>query len=310
MRMTKKLICGLVAALLLLPAVGAAKTRVAVGLGDQHASTFSAPAFRALNVRKARYFVRWDAAKVPSALAAADAYVQAARAAHVRVLLHFSTNTFAHRKARLPSVRSYRRYVGRLVRRYRAMGVRDFGVWNEENHVSQPTYRSAGRAAQFYRALRGMCRGCTIVALDVLDQRGVQGYIGRWFRALPRSYRSRNVIIGIHNYSDTNRRRSTGTSRIIRTTRAYNRHAQFWLTETGGVVKFGRAWPCSERRAASRIAYMFRLARKFRRSVKRLYAFSWTGNNCQGFDAGLVRQDGSLRPGYRTFKSRARSFTR
>lgn len=308
--MTKKLICGLVAALLLLPAVGAAKTRVAVGLGDQHASTFSAPAFRALNVRKARYFVRWDAAKVPSALAAADAYVQAARAAHVRVLLHFSTNTFAHRKARLPSVRSYRRYVGRLVRRYRAMGVRDFGVWNEENHVSQPTYRSAGRAAQFYRALRGMCRGCTIVALDVLDQRGVQGYIGRWFRALPRSYRSRNVIIGIHNYSDTNRLRSTGTSRIIRTTRAYNRHAQFWLTETGGVVKFGRAWPCSERRAASRIAYMFRLARKFRRSVKRLYAFSWTGNNCQGFDAGLVRQDGSLRPGYRTFKSRARSFTR
>lgn len=309
--MTKKLICGLVAALLLLlPAVGAAKTRVAVGLGDQHASTFSAPAFRALNVRKARYFIRWDAAKVPSALAAADAYVQAARAAHVRVLLHFSTNTFAHRKARLPSVRSYRRYVGRLVRRYRAMGVRDFGVWNEENHVSQPTYRSAGRAAQFYRALRGMCRGCTIVALDVLDQRGVQGYIGRWFRALPRSYRSRNVIIGIHNYSDTNRLRSTGTSRIIRTARAYNRHAQFWLTETGGVVKFGRAWPCSERRAASRIAYMFRLARKFRRSVKRLYAFSWTGNNCQGFDAGLVRQDGSLRPGYRTFKSRARSFTR
>jgi len=75
-------------------------------------------------------------------------------------------------------------------------------------------------------------------------------------------------------------------------------------------VNFGRAWPCNEKRAASRIAYMFKLARKFRHSVTRLYAFSWTGNNCQGFDAGLVRADGSTRPGYRTFKSKARSFTR
>ena len=47
MRMTTKMICGLVAALMLVPATASAKTHVAVGLGDQHASTFSAPAFRA-----------------------------------------------------------------------------------------------------------------------------------------------------------------------------------------------------------------------------------------------------------------------
>ena len=305
-----KMVCGLVAALMLVPAAASARTHVAVGMGDQHASTFSARAFRALHIKKARYFIRWDAARVPSALAEADAYVRAARAAHVRVLLHFSTNTFVHKRAKLPSVAAYRKWVGKLVRHYRALGVREFGVWNEENHVSQPTYRSARRAAAYYRAMRSMCRKCTIVALDVLDQRGVQGYIGRWFRALPRSYRSSHLIIGIHNYSDTNRRRSRGTAAIIRTGRAHDRRAQFWLTETGGVVNFGRAFPCNERRAASRIAYMFRLARQFRSKVKRLYAFSWTGNNCHGFDAGLVRANGSLRPGYRTFKSRARSFTR
>jgi hypothetical protein len=55
---------------------------------------------------------------------------------------------------------------------------------------------------------------------------------------------------------------------------------------------------------------MFKLAKKFRHTVKRLYAFSWTGNNCQGFDAGLARADGSTRPGYRTFKAKARRFTR
>jgi hypothetical protein len=310
MRLTTKMICGLVAALLLVPATASAKTHVAVGLGDQHASTFSAPAFRALHVRKARYFIRWDAAKVPSALSAADAYVREARAAGVRVLLHISTNNFAHGRAKLPSTKSYRKWVGRLVRHYKAMGVREFGVWNEENHVSQPTYKSARRAAGFYRVMRSLCRGCTIVALDVLDQRGVQGYIARWFRALPSSYRQRRIYVGIHNYSDTNRRRSRGTAAIIRATRRYNRHAKFWLTETGGVVNFGRAWPCNEKRAASRISYMFKLARKFRHNITRLYAFSWTGSNCQGFDAGLVRADGSTRPGYRTFKSKARSFTR
>jgi hypothetical protein len=304
------MICGLLAALLLVPAGASAKTRVAVGLGDQHASTFAAPAFRALHVKKARYFIRWDAAKVPYALAGADEYVRAANAAGVRVLLHISTNNFAHGRAKLPSVKSYRKYVGKLVRHFRALGVREFGVWNEENHSSQPTYKNPRRAAAYYRTMRSMCRGCTIVALDVLDQRGVATYIARWFRALPRSYRSRSMTVGIHNYSDTNRRRSRGTSAIIRATRSHNRHAKFWLTETGGVVKFGGAWPCNEKRAASRIAYMFKLARKFRHTVKRLYAFSWTGNNCQGFDAGLVRADGSTRPGYRTFKSKARSFIR
>jgi hypothetical protein len=308
--MTTKMICGLVAALLLVPATASAKTHVAVGLGDQHASTFSAPAFRALHVKKARYFIRWDAAKVPSALSAADAYVREARAAGVKVLLHISTNNFAHGRAKLPSTSSYRKWVGRLVRHYKSMGVREFGVWNEENHVSQPTYKNPRRAAAFYRVMRSLCRGCTIVALDVLDQRGVQGYISRWFRALPSSYRHRRVYVGIHNYSDTNRLRSRGTSAIISATRRYNRHAKFWLTETGGVVKFGRAWPCNEKRAASRIAYMFKLAKKFRHNITRLYAFSWTGNNCQGFDAGLVRADGSTRPGYQTFKSKARSFTR
>jgi hypothetical protein len=304
------MICGLVAALLLVPATASAKTHVAVGLGDQHASTFSAPAFRALHVKKARYFIRWDAARVPSALSAADAYVREARAAGVKVLLHISTNNFAHGRAKLPSTSSYRKWVGRLVRHYKAMGVREFGVWNEENHVSQPTYKNPRRAAAFYRVMRSLCRGCTIVALDVLDQRGVQGYISRWFRALPSSYRHRRVYVGIHNYSDTNRLRSRGTAAIISATRRYNRRAKFWLTETGGVVKFGRAWPCNEQRAASRIAYMFKLAKRFRHNVTRLYAFSWTGNNCQGFDAGLVRADGSTRPGYRTFKSKARSFTR
>jgi hypothetical protein len=300
----------LLALALALPAAAGAKTHVQVGLGDQQPLMFADKNFRALKIKKVRYFIRWDAIRKKSALAAADAYVDAARGARQRVLLHVSTNDLRKKRAKLPSVRAYKRDVGRLVRHFRARGVREFGVWNEANHYSQPTYRNAKRAAQYYRAMRGFCRGCTIVALDVLDQRGVAGYVNRWYRALPRGYRSRRLIVGIHNYSDTNRHRSRGTQSIITTVRRNNRRARFWLTETGGVVNFGRAFKCSTRRAARSISYMFKLAKRFDRYVERLYAYNWTGADCRGFDAGLVSHTGKIRPGYRTFKSRARSFTR
>jgi hypothetical protein len=190
------------------------------------------------------------------------------------------------------------------------MGVRDWGVWNEENHRSQPTASSPRRAAQYFREMRAVCHGCHIVALDVLDQAGVARYIAAFFRSLSPSLRGRATVVGIHNYSDTNRRRSSGTRTIIAAVRRYDRHATFWLTETGGVVNFGRAWPCSERRAASSVGYMFRLARQFRRSVTRLYAYNWYGSNCRGFDAGLVRASGSPRPAYYTFRRSLAGFTR
>lgn len=303
-------LCALAAALAV-PGAAAARTNVAVGLGDQSAAMFSAPAYQALHLKKTRYYIRWDAAKDPGTLAAADAYVAAAKARHVKVLMHISTNNFDLKKAKLPSVKSYRKYVGKLVRRYKKQGVREWGVWNEANHASQPTYRSPTRAASFFRTMRSLCKGCTIVALDVLDQKGVERYISRFFRALPSSQRRYVRVVGIHNYSDTNRKRSSGTRSIIRTVKKYRRSADFWLTETGGVVEFGGSFPCNEKRAASRISYMFTLAKRYRRDITRLYSYNWQGTDCESrFDAGLVRKDGSTRPGYATFRSRLRSFKR
>ena len=297
---------------LLVPGAAAhARTQVAVGLGDQSAAMFTNTDFLRLKVKKARYFVRWDAMRHADARAQVDAWVATARAAHVRPLIHVSTNNLAPKKAKLPASSTYRRDVGSLVRHLKRLGVRDFGTWNEANHKSQPTYRSASRAASYYRLMRSACGSkCTVVALDVLDQRGVEGYIGRFFSALPRGYRSRKLVIGIHNYSDTNRLRSSGTSAIIRTVRHYDSHARFWLTETGGVVNFGRSFPCSTRRAASRTRYMFSLAKKYDRYVERLYSYNFFGANCRGFDAGLVAANGTRRPAYSVFRDRLKSFTR
>jgi hypothetical protein len=291
-------------------AEAARRTKVAVGIGDQSPFLFSHPRFRALKLRKARYFVRWDAMRVPMQRALLDSWLTEAGRARVRPFVHVSTNDLRPKRAPLLSTARYRREVGRLVRHLRARGVRDVGVWNEANHKTQPTWRSPQRAAAYYRQMRRMCRGCTIVGLDVLDQAGVERYIRRFFRALPPSLRHRRIVVGIHNYSDTNRRRARGTRAIIRTVRRYDRRAKFWLTETGGVVNFGRAFPCNPRRAASRTAYMFTLARRYDRYLERLYAYNFFGARCNGFDAGLVEADGRLRPAYLTFKRKVASFAR
>ena len=325
----KTLTAALVAlvALLATPTIASARVNVAVGIGDQASTIFDQKNFKALKVKKVRYFIRWNAIDDPGQLALADAYVNRAKASNARVLMHISSNVLVRAKdarrlgiraAKLPSVKQYRRKVGALIKRYGGKQL-DWGVWNEMNHDTQPTYKSPKRAAQFFLAMRKMCKGCKIVAADILDQSGATRYLGRFFKAL-KSKRRLVKVVGIHNYSDTNRRRSRGTRGIIRTVNRYNRRAEVWLTETGGVVKFGKSFPCNpkkprkaERRQARAVKYMFRLTRMFRRDIKRLYIYNYTGAGCGKsvrFDAGLTRPNGKPRPAYRVVKKAMRGFKR
>jgi len=308
----------LVAGLLLAPGSQAAtspKYKVAVGIGDQSPLIFASPQFKALKVTKVRYFIPWDAAVKPQELARADAYVAAARKAKVRVLMHISTNDLRNKKGKLPSVKSYKREVGKLVKRFKVKGVKDWGVWNEANHKSQETWNNPRRAAQYFVAMRSMCSSCTFVALDILDQPGATRYIDRWFAALGRSRRSKATVVGIHNYSDVNRYRSRGTSAIIKKVKTYNRRADFWLTETGGVASFGKSFPCNTTRQAKAVSYMFTLTKRYRRDITRLYSYNFFGTTQQqckagSFDAGLVTAAGLPRKAYATFLSQARQFAR
>ena len=293
-----------VLALTLVPASAEARTDIRVGIGDQQVAMFDQPAFQRAKIKRVRYFIPWNAMDVPAQRLAARAYVQRARKAGISVFLHVSSDDLRIKKARLPSVSEYRSKVGRLVRYFRGLGVREFGTWNEANHASQPTYRSPRRAAEFfremYRAVKGRCRSCVVVALDVLDQTGVERYKRTWYRSLSSTYRSRATVVGLHNYGDVNRQRTTFTRSIISQSRKYNRRTKFWFTETGGIVNFGANFPCSQTRAANRLKNMFSLARRYRTSgVQRIYVYNWTGAGCEArFDAGLTNPDGSVRPGY------------
>jgi Glycosyl hydrolase catalytic core len=302
-------------------ATSAAKINVAVGIGDQSPKMFADPSWKALNIKKTRYFIEWNAIDQPAEIADADKFVSEAKAAGVKVFMHISTDDINSIPVRpLPSTSNYKKKVKALVTRYKSAGVTEWGVWNEANHKSQPTSKNPKRAADFYKAFKAMCKNCKIVALDVLDQAGVERYIARWLKAAGSAGRSAKIF-GIHNYSQVNRRitakkasnRYPGTARIIKAVRKQNKKAKFWYTETGGLASFGGDFECDRKRQANRTKFMFDMIKAYDRDVERLYAYNWFGTDnggCDGFDAGLVEADGDLRPAYASFKKGLKSATR
>ncbi|MEH3054432.1 MAG: hypothetical protein PGN13_10580 [Patulibacter minatonensis] len=291
-----------------------AKSSIRVGIGDQGAAMFDAPAYQALNMKMTRYFFPWNGLDNAYERAKAIDYVTRARAAGVSVLLHVSTDNFTLKKAKLPSVAAYTKQVKAIVKVFRPLGVKEWGVWNEANHASQPTYKDPKRAASFFKVMyTAVGSKDKIVALDVLDQGGVETYEKRFFAALTPTYRKRVKVVGLHNYGDVNRNRSTYTSSMIKTARKYNRSAKFWFTETGGLVEFGSSFKCSTSRAASRTKNVFSLAKKYKSSgVERVYFYNWSGSGCgkTRFDAGLTGPDGSTRAAYTTLKKLLPSYSR
>jgi putative glycosyl hydrolase len=285
---------GLLAALTALVAIGvaapaaAAKRSYLVGFSEQQPSMFTNPLFQALGVRKARYIASWNVINSSTELRELETWLFAARLTGVTPLIAFnhSRKCFG-RSCKLPGVSQYREAFRRFHKRF--PWVREYSVWNEVNHFSQPTYRRPQTAARYYNSVRSVCPGCKVVAADVLDQGDAAWYLRHFLKFAKGHPR----IWGLHNYSDTNRFRSRGTQRILKLVKG-----EIWLTETGGVVHFGRAFPFSPRRAAKATSYMFRLARSNPR-IKRLYIYQWTGAKRNArFDAGLIDPHGKPRPAY------------
>ncbi len=160
----------------------AAQARFVLGIADQSTAMLSDERFTALGVEDTRIVVPYDVALDPVQLARYAPFLDTAHAREIRVLVAFNGPAAS---TRLPSVRAYTR----AMRAFRARfpWVRDLGTWNEANHASQPTARHPRRAAQYFNALRALCRSCRIVAADVLDQAG----FATWIRTFRRTARGR-----------------------------------------------------------------------------------------------------------------------
>jgi hypothetical protein len=161
--------------------------------------------------------------------------------------------------------------------------------WNEINHFTQPTFKKPKAAARFTNIARKACKGCTVVAADLLDQadntrakkpkyKSATRYVKRFRKA----YKGPRKICGIHNYSDINRFRSTGTRALVKALGC----KQYWLTEAGGIYKFS-GFKASQKRQLKATKFMFKLARQIKK-VRRLYVYTYFGGVTARFDSGLV----------------------
>ena len=288
--------------------------------GEQKPQMFASPAWQSLQLRASALPRSVGLGTGPGRRPRSLAFMAAARAHRQDVLVTFT----AHRgcyvappllaQPRLP--RAGRR--GPTARRSAGSTtgspwVRTYSAWNEVNHISQPTFRqpaarrpllprccaarAAGAASASWPPTCSTPRTCARYVRSFLRQRpGAPAAVGT--AQLPGR---QPPHVGGHA------RRCSASSR-----------AAVWLTETGGVVKFGnsRQFRYSESRAARRTRWMFRLAGRYdtrRRGLRssdhaalRLPAGSAQPPGAH-FDAGLVSPDGTPRRAYSVVAEHARS---
>jgi hypothetical protein len=301
--------------LALLLAAPEAEARYRLGVGEQKPEMFDSPAWQSLRLEQVRYLVPWDWHRTGQQAEVA-AFMTAARSRRHDVLVTFTARRGCYdgrrysraAACRAPSARAYRRAVRAFDDAY--SWVRTYSAWNEVNHVSQPTFRRPRLAVRYYAVLRREARRrhFRVMAADVLDTSNMRAYLRAFLRRAP----GRPRLWGLHNYQDVNRRTSADTRHMLRLV-----PGRVWLTETGGIVKFGegRQFPFSESRAANRTRWMFRLANRYdvkrrglRSTIARLFVYRWYGEPPGAhFDAGLVNPEGTPRRAYFVVAKHARS---
>jgi hypothetical protein len=271
-----------------------------IGVGEQKPAMFQSKPWNALDLRRARYIAPWDALEDPEQLALLDAWMTSARRAHVRVLLGFAHSLRTQQLAKVvPTPRRFERQFKRFRARY--PWVRDWLVWNEANHPASPTARRPRRAAQLFDAVARNCRGCHVVAADVLDISNMAWWVERFRRFARHTPR----IWGLHNYGDANGLKTRSTPKLLAMTRG-----KIWFTETGGVVlrrvyrgrRVLHTYRYSLRHAARSTAHALQLSCLSAR-IDRVYLYHWQPPvKVTNWDSGLVDRRGHPRPAYRALR--------
>jgi hypothetical protein len=272
------------------------------GISDSRSEMFGNSLWQQLHTKISRLVIPWDVAERPYDLRQAATWIDDAEARHQKILVAFYHSEYT--KLKLPSVAAYKRAVAKFVKLF--PHVREYQAWDEANrgYVSDGSASfaspSAVQDAQYYQALKRDCVRCTVVGLDVLDNVAIGGtvqYIEEFKREIGRLKTVMPTVWGLHDYSDLNHFESWRTHDL-----AADLGGEVWLTETGGVVKFGNAFPNNHgsglRRAAKVLQYMFGVAASTPR-VKRVYIYNWVGGTpSTRFDAGLMNAHYKPRLGY------------
>jgi hypothetical protein len=282
-----RLVLALALALAAWLAAPAAAGAYKLGISDQKLGMWEDPRFKRLGIEHVRLLMSYDSV-LKRDFSRYDQWMNAAHSRGADVLV-----TIQHHSRvamRLPSFSQYRRTIRAIRKRY--PWVRTMSAWNEANHVSQPTWNRPRRAAQYYNIMRKTCRGCRIVAADVLDGKNMLAWLATFKR-----YAKSPRIWGLHSYADSNYFRSfsySSTRQLLRTVKG-----EIWLTEAGGIVRFRdryRGGKQGEARAARAVGHTFKIARSNGR-IKRVYLYHWNADpKFITWDSGFVAANGRARP--------------
>ncbi|MBA3300880.1 MAG: hypothetical protein H0T15_03350, partial [Thermoleophilaceae bacterium] len=223
-RRTTFLTLALAGAALALPATSGAAI---VGLGDQNATTFSDPLFRALGVSKTRLITPYNTAQDPAQKAIVDQWMAAARGKQVMIAFNPKRNSRCPGSpCKAPSAKQFQSAFKAFRKAYPSVKI--YQPWNESNSKTQPTSgkRGAKKVAGYYDIAKKNCRSCTVVGADIQDIGNFTGYVKDVLKNI--KSKKKPKVWGFHNYTDTNRFSTKNTKRFVNTV-----PGKVWLTETG-----------------------------------------------------------------------------
>ena len=297
-----------VTAVMALPAAPAT-AKLQIGISEQHSEMFASKYFKPLKVKYARIVVPWNIMSRHDYWPAFfRAWLAGAKAQHVQPHVAFNiVDVVPKYFGKGPTLAQYTKMVKAFHKKYPV--VKTFAPWNEENHVFQPTAKHPKLAAQYYKILKKNCRGCTVLAADLLGDKNMKS----WVRRFRRSYHGSGPW-GIHNYQDGNKPKAFKKTWTYLFTKMVK--GPIWSTEAGGLVGF--------KTTSGRVAYRYSLARQLRAQklefklmwdrrvrsrYKRVYMYNWFGTwtakkRTDRWDSGLLALNGKPRPAYYDLKRR------
>jgi hypothetical protein len=315
--MRSRLLIPVLSVLAVLAIPAGAQAAVTVGIAENNPQMFSDPLFTKLGVKQARVVVSWNVTSRhgDDEINRVSQYLDAARASGVTPLVTFEhargdatiCNKRKNRKkiqCKLPTAKQYEKNIRAFKKLFPF--VKNVVPWNEINHFTQPTYKNPKTAARFTTIARKVFKGGTVVAADILDQADntrakhpTYRSATRYVKKFRRYYKGPRKVCGVHNYSDINRFRTTGTKAVIKALGC----KQIWLTEAGGIYKF-TGFKASQSRQLKATKYMFKVTKRIKK-IKRLYVYTWFGGVTSRFDSGLVA-NGKARKAYAEVRKHSR----
>ena len=259
-----------------------------IGMSDQKLGMWQDPRFAELGIQQVRLLVSYDSV-LKHDFSRYDQWMEAAHARGADVLLTIdrSAGSYTAAAVALP-------VPARRPHPARALPVgRDLRGLERGQPRQAADRRKPRRAAQYYNILREECAGCTLIAADVLDSKNIFSWLATFKR-----YAKHPRIWGLHSYQDANHfrpLRATVTRSLLRAVKG-----EIWLTETGGIVRFGdnyKGGKTFEKRAAKAMKYTFRIASMSPR-IKRVYLYHWdTDKKFVTWDSAFVdERTGRARP--------------